>query len=282
LIQPNIPLADKWDSRKSNEILDILNTLSQPYWEPGLVIWPEAAIPYIGYDAMRYADSLDRVASISDTALITGLLTYDGELKRHLNSIIGVGKASSIYNKQRLVPFGEYIPLERWLKNMMESFNFPTSFIHKGSAHQEPLQFEFFEDQFYIAPIICYEIAYANLVRKLSNQSNLLVTLSNDAWFGSSIGPHQHMQIAQTRALENQKPLARATNNGITALVDFQGRISKQIPQFKQTYLHAKIEGRSGLTPYAKIGDRPLLLLCFILIFILSIWEKIKLAKESL
>jgi len=261
LVQPDIPLRDKWNPDKTNEILEILETNSQPAWQSGLLIWPEAAIPYTGPSATPYIEFIDERSNQSDTAMIAGLLTYDVEQDRYLNSIVGLGKADNVYHKQRLVPFGEYVPLEDWLRGTMKFFDLPMSVISRGPANQLPLKFDYLDQTFNLAPAICYEIAYTGLVRSLSKNADMLVTLSNDAWFGASIGPWQHMQIAQARALENQKPLARVTNNGVTGLVNHQGKIVEALPQFKQASLNSTITPRTGTTPYTRLGNWPLLFL---------------------
>ena len=106
---------------------------------------------------------------------------------------------------------------------------------------------------------ICYEIAYGNLVRTLSADASVIATISNDTWFGDSIGPSQHLQMAQMRALELGKPLVRATNDGITALVDHRGRIVDRLPRFEAGVLRGAVQPRSGRTPYARVGDLPAL-----------------------
>ena len=266
LVQPDIPLRDKWNPAKAHKIVEILENHSQDAWQPGLLVWPEAAIPYAESSASSYLEFLDKYASQTDTAMVTGLLTYDFEQNRYLNSIITLGNTDSMYHKQRLVPFGEYVPLEDWLRGTMKFFDLPMSVISRGPSNQKPLQFSYQGQTFYLAPAICYEIAYSGLVRSLTKDADMLVTLSNDAWFGTSIGPWQHMQIAQARALENQKPLLRVTNNGVTAVVNHQGKIMEALPQFTRTKLSSRITPRSGATPYAQLGNGPMLLSALVVI----------------
>lgn len=255
MVQPDIPMRDKWNPARADEILLKLEDLSSDAWKPGLLVWPEAAIPFVGDAADPYVEFLNSLGSQSDTAIITGLLTYDAERDTYLNSIAGLGKAYNIYHKQRLVPFGEYVPLENLLRGTMHFFDLPMSVIRPGPGGQSPLSFDYLGESFLLAPALCYEIAYAWLVREMAADSNMLVTLSNDAWFGTSIGPWQHMQIAQARALENQKPLLRVTNNGITALVDHQGLIVEKVPQFQSASLRTMIEPRAGQTPFTRHGQ---------------------------
>lgn len=254
MVQPDIPLRDKWNPVKADEILLKLEDLSDGAWQPGLLVWPEAAVPFVGDAADPYVEFLDSLGSQSGAAVITGLLTYDKDRDTYLNSIVGLGQADNIYHKQRLVPFGEYVPLENWLRGTMHFFDLPMSIIRPGPDKQAPLTFDYQGQSYLMAPAICYEIAYDWLVREMATNSNMLVTLSNDAWFGTSIGPWQHMQIAQARALENQKPLLRVTNNGITALVDHRGVIKERLPQFQGSSLKSTIEPRTGQTPFTQHG----------------------------
>ena len=111
-----------------------------------------------------------------------------------------------------------------------------------------------------IAMAICYEEAYAESLRSAARDAGLLATISNDTWFGTSIGPLQHLQIAQTRALENGRWLVRATNNGVTAIVDDQGRVTGQLKQFTAAVLRGQVQTMQGRTPFNRFGHWPFLL----------------------
>ncbi len=170
-----------------------------------------------------------------------------------------------IYHKQRLVPFGEFVPLEDWLRGTIPFFDLAMSSFLEGEDNQPLIQMEANGQLNLIAAYICYEIAYPRLVAHMAQDADLLVTVSNDAWFGDSLGPKQHMGLAQMRALENGKYLLRATNTGITALVDNKGHIVKQMATASRGHLMAKAEARTGQTPYNRNGLIPLALL--------SIWS---------
>ncbi|MDO6804282.1 apolipoprotein N-acyltransferase, partial [Wenyingzhuangia sp. 1_MG-2023] len=138
-----------------------------------------------------------------------------------------------------------------------------SSFLH-GAAEQPLIRFEAHDQLYLIAPYICYEIAYPQLVGEMAKNANLLVTVSNDAWFGDSLGPKQHMGLAQMRALETGRYLLRSTNTGITALVNHHGRIVKQLQTSTLGSLTAKAELRTGETPYTHWGLIPLYAFCLI------------------
>ena len=157
------------------------------------------------------------------------------------------------------MPFGEYVPLESYLRGLIRFFDLPMSIISAGIADQPPLTISQQGQTYIAAPAICYEIAYPILVADLAKQANLIITLSNDAWFGESIGPWQHAEIAQTRALENRKPVLRVTNNGITASIDHRGNVVDALPQFQASALRTEITGMSGTTPFNNYGNWPIL-----------------------
>ena len=121
-----------------------------------------------------------------------------------------------------------------------------------------------------ISSSICYEIAYPDLVRKAARNPVFLLTVSNDTWFGDSIGPWQHLQLARMRALENDRALIRATNNGITAVIDNRGKIVSSLPQFSEGILRDTIELRQGETPFHRFGSYPILILSILLLIIAS------------
>jgi len=174
-----------------------------------------------------------------------------------------MGYGSGLYHKVRLVPFGEYVPLEKWLRGIIRFFDLPMSEFSKGDEHQVLLN----AGTYHVAPFICYEIVYPDLVAHNAQSADFLVTVSNDSWFGASIGPLQHLEMAQARALETQHFLIRGTNNGVSAIIDSQGLIQQASEQFTQEILTGTIYPVKGQTPYMKAGSTPLLVfLCLLLI----------------
>jgi apolipoprotein N-acyltransferase len=172
-----------------------------------------------------------------------------------------------VYHKQRLVPFGEYIPLESAIRGLIPFFDLPMSSFRAGDPEQDLLKVTVHSgeqnDLALIAPYICYEIAYPDLVLQTARHADLLVTISNDAWFGDSLGPKQHMALAQMRALETGRWVLRSTNTGISALVNHHGDIVQRIPVGERTGFSAVAERRTGETLYMKTGLTPLLILAF-------------------
>jgi len=266
LIQPNIPQGGKWSAEKQSAILAQLITQSEDHWDKDMIIWPEMAVPTIPERIPDFIQNLQEKALKTNTSLLSGIVTYDKKTRRYFNSMIALGLSSGQYNKTRLVPFGEYVPFESLLRGLIKFFDLPMSSIAVGAVNQHPFSVQ----GHFISAAICYEVIYPDLVARNSIDSSIIMTVSNDAWFGRSIGPKQHMQMAQMRALENAKPLMRGTNNGISALVDHRGRIYQKIEQHQSSELSGIIQPRVGITAFSKFRSWPtlfiILLVCIVLI----------------
>ena len=259
LAQASIPQQLKWQRSQMPEILQRYVDLSQTGKDVDMVIWPETAIPTFYRDAVKilapYLEQLEE----QDRTLISGMPSVFNNPSRknnlgYYNSITILAGGEGSYHKQRLVPFGEYVPLENWLRGTIDFFNLPMSQFSLGPDEQSLLQVK----DAAMAPFICYEIAYPELVRDYAVRSNVMLTVSNDAWFGDSIAPQQHLQIARMRALENGRWLIRSTNNGLTAIMRPDGKIDAELPQFDTGALYAEVPLMQGSTPYQQYGDQPL------------------------
>jgi apolipoprotein N-acyltransferase len=149
------------------------------------------------------------------------------------------------------------VPLEGVLRGLIEFFDLPMSHAGSGPDRQPLLK----AGRWHLATAICYEIVYPDMVRRDARDADVIVTISNDTWFGRSIGPLQHLQMVRMRAIENGRFVLRATNNGVTAIVDPSGAVVAQAPQFEPFVLTGTFTGMSGATPYATLGDGPLVAL---------------------
>ena len=143
-----------------------------------------------------------------------------------------------------------------------------------GTSGQDNLTLTIKGENFDVSPAICYEVAYGESLRKRSIDSSAIITVSNDTWFGPTNGPWQHLQIARVRALENAKPVIRATNNGITAVIDKNGIVVDKLPQFTSDVLRLTVNFTRGRTPYSYLGDWPILSIIF-LVF-LFVWSRLR------
>lgn len=266
-VQGNIEQGLKWNPQQLNAQLTLYRELTQSAPSADLYVWPETAVPVLKEYAEAYLGQMQRWAREHNAALITGLplrqTDSQGQM-RYYNGIQAFGQGDGLYLKQKLVPFGEYVPLQDLLRGLISFFDLPMSDFVPGPVGQAPLS----ALGYHIAPYICYEVIYPEFAADLAAQSELLLTVSNDAWFGSSIGPVQHLQMAQMRALESGRWMIRATNTGISALIDAHGTIQKVAPQFERTTLHGEVIPMRGLTPYLEWRSWPLAGVCTVLLLI--------------
>jgi apolipoprotein N-acyltransferase len=261
LIQPNTDQNKKWSASERQSILDQLQEQTEPHWGVDLIVWPEAAIPATPKRVSGFLIGMDKAAKVNQTALLTGIPTQDRSSGKYYNSVLALGAASGQYDKTRLVPFGEYVPLEGLLRGLIRFFNLPMSSFSLGAQDQSLLTIAGEP----MATAICYEIVYPDLVARISREATLLLTVSNDAWFGDSFAPQQHMQMARMRAIENAKPMLRGTSNGVTAIVDHRGKIEKQLEQFSAGELSGNITPRSGQTFFAQTGSWPVVIMALLI-----------------
>lgn len=257
LLQGNFGQEIKWERDWLRPQLEWYATRTRENLDAEIVLWPEVALPAF-YHQLRvpYFSDLSEAADASGAAVITGTLLAEGE--EAFNAMIGIGRASGSYRKIHLVPLGEYFPLEPVVRFLMPGLDIPMNDMSAGAMDQAPLEVHGIP----VAPTICYEDAFGELTRRLLPEARLLVSVSNDAWFGDSLAPHQHLQIARMRALEAGRPMLRATNTGVSAIIDHRGRIVASIPQFEQAVLRGDVTLRSGATPFALLGYWPVLGFC--------------------
>jgi apolipoprotein N-acyltransferase len=258
LVQGNIAQDLKWDATRFADTVQLYQRMTERS-AAQLTVLPETAIP-------RFLDLLDpglvRALALSARShggdLILGLPLRDGP-GRYFNSVLSLGASpTQRYDKVHLVPFGEFIPPGfGWVLSIL---NIPLSDFSRGSAAQAPLALAGQK----IAVNICYEDAFGEDIIRSLPEATLLVNVSNVAWFGDSLAPHQHLQIAQLRALETGRTMLRATNTGMTAIIDHRGRIAAVLPPFTQGTLTGSAQGRSGATPYVRWGNVPLLALALL------------------
>lgn len=244
---------------------------------PRLVLAPETAIPLLPQDLdPRYWRNLLHAIASGDAAVMLGLplgSLADG----YTNSVASWtpgGLDFHRYDKHHLVPFGEFIPpLFRWFTNLM---NIPLGDFNRGTLAQPPLLWGGQR----IAPNICYEDLFGEeLAAGFADPTRaptVLVNVSNIGWFGDSVAIDQHRHISRMRALELQRPMLRATNTGATAVINYLGQVTHELPRLTRATLHAQAEGRTGLTPYARWASRwglgPLWLGCVLVLLLL--WHR--------
>ena len=259
LVQGDIPQDIKWLTTQQRATRHIYMDLTRRTADGALVIWPESAITEFYQDARPFLEASGDGVRARGGALVTGIpwRVGSGADYRFYNSIAVVSGGVGGYHKQKLVPFGEYVPLESVIRGLIPFFDLPMSSFSKGAPTQDNLH----ALGMTISPFICYEVLYPELVAERSHGADLLLTVSNDAWFGTSIGPWQHFQMTRMRALETGRWLVRGTNNGITAVIDNHGQVREQLPQFQRDVLNASVQRMQGTTPFMITGGAPIWLL---------------------
>jgi apolipoprotein N-acyltransferase len=258
IFQPNVPQEHKWDRDWYQPILRQLRTASEPHYGADILIWPEAAIPNFYQRARGFLDPIAERAATTETTLFTGVPFLAEEGEGYYNSVVALGQGAGVYHKQHLVPFGEYVPLESVLRGLIAFFDLPMSAFSAGPADQPPLR----AGAYRVAPYVCYEVVYPEMVARSARNADLLLTVSNDSWFGKSIGPLQHLQMAQMRALENGRYMIRGTNNGVSAIIDHRGQIVVRSEQYVETTLKGQVEVMLGTTPFGSFGVTPVIAGC--------------------
>jgi apolipoprotein N-acyltransferase len=258
LVQGNIAQDLKFEAKYREQTLAIYAELVAQA-KGRLIVLPESALPMFADEVPpAYVAQLRTVAQQRGGDLLVGLFLFEpraaGEAEdRYFNSVVSVGTATpQVYRKRHLVPFGETIPAKPivgWF--IRRVLNIPLADQTPGPADQAP--FEIAGQR--VAVNICYEDAFGGeLIRQLP-EATLLVNVTNDAWYGRSLAAEQHAQIAAMRALETARPMLRATNTGITAIIDHRGAEVSRLPWFTRGVLEGAIAGRSGTTPYVRFGD---------------------------
>lgn len=265
LVQGNIPQSLKWSPEHIQLSLSRYKELTEPELKKHrVIIWPEAAIPLPLHTASKYVDSLDEKANINGANIIFGIPMKATEGDGYYNAIVSLGKNRNVYLKRRLVPFGEYVPFQRYVARLFDFMNVPMSNLVPGQIKQQPFEIENVK----ILPSICFEITVPELMRTSDESIGVLLTVTNDAWFGKSIAQAQHLQMGEMRALEFKRPVLFVSNDGITAIIGPDGNIVDAAPTHQIAVLNGNVQPRNGLTPWTFFGADPLLSLLLTLIFL--------------
>lgn len=279
LIQGNIPQEMKWSPENLQLSLDTYANMTTPLLgKRDLIIWPEAAIPLTIQDARSYINNLDAKAKKSGSHLILGIPMQASMQKGYYNAVVTLGSDKNVYLKRHLVPFGEYSPLqnEPYLANALKLVNIALPDMIPGELNQEP----FTVDHIKIMTFICYEIAFPQLVTSFDRNIGVLLTVTNDAWFGKSIAQAQHLQMAQMRSQELRRPSLFVSNDGITAIISPKGTIEAAAPPHERAILSGTIQPMLGMTPWMRNHTDPVLIIMLCMLYF-SAKTKRRLAKST-
>ena len=262
---PFLKYEDNYYLKIEDNLNKLIDTVSK---DSELVVLPEAELPY-SQNSIRFIDFLKNT-EISEK-IILGVWKYDDA---KLYNAIYSPRYNEAYKKIHLVPFGEYIPFIEGLRGIINFFDLPMSNVSHGSQLQENIRIL---DNIPISSPICFDIAFPNTVRKMNKSSLLMINVSNDTWFGNSIGPYHHLSIARVRSIENNRYTIRATNDGISAIISNKGTIVTLLDKGKSGILEGNVKLIKKSTFYSRNGHLFFIVLSFIIVlipFLKIIWKK--------
>lgn len=264
LVQGAIPQEIKWHPEQKQKTLDLYTSLSEKYHNSQLIIWPETAIPVLHHHAQEFIQQIETTASNEDHDYLIGIPFKDLDANKFYNGIIVIGSTNDTYYKQHLVPFGEYLPFDNWLRPILNLMQIPMSDFSAGPIHKPVVH----AANEIIGVSICYEDVFGEEIIQALPEATILVNISNDAWFGDSIAPHQHLQMARMRALETGRYMLRSTNTGISAIINEKGIITTSSPQFIPHVTNDKVKTFVGSTPYIRFGNWLVIITAFLSVII--------------
>jgi len=263
LVQGNIPLNIKWVPEYRDAIVQVYQALSRQAPNAKLIVWPESAIPgYLDEAEETLLPPVRALAQEQGATFIVGVVEKDATGHRYYNSAITIGAQRDRYRKRHLVPFGEFMPLKWLLGWLINSLHIPMSDFSSGAATPVPMLVAGEA----VAVSICYEDAFGEEVIAALPGATLLVNLSEDAWFGDSLAPHQRLQMARMRAREAGRPMLRAANTGPSAVIDERGHVVAASAQFQALVLTATVTPMHGRTPFVVWGNVPVIAIALCLL----------------
>lgn len=256
MVQPNITQEMKWDSSNLLSIFEKARSLTDQALEkkPEVVLWPESTLPVVFMTTPFWREYIEQISRDKHVDVILGSVAEDpADDTRLWNAayLVHEGRIAGRYDKMRLVPFGEYVPLRKFLF-------FARKLVHAVGEFQFGTNEAPLAGAFRYGPAICYEITYPRIAAgQVERGAEVLVTITNDAWFGNSSAPRQHLDAARLRAIETDRYILRAGTTGISAVIDPTGRIRSELDLDQQGVLVDRFSTRHSITPYVRFGDWP-------------------------
>lgn len=264
LVQGNMPQHTKWDEGAIDKRVAQYSNLTREHWDKDLIVWPENSMTAFYHQLEEpFLRAFNKEAQAANSELIIGIPFLNQDTYEYYSSFMTLGGKPQFYHKTHLVPFGEYLPLNDLLRGLINFFSMPMSNFSRGDWIQPLIEVKGQK----IAATICYEDAFPEELIRYLPEATLLVNGSNNAWYGDSLAPHQHLQIARMRAAETGRDLLRATTNGISALVNHKGEIVSRSRQFDSQVVTGNVQPRAGATPYVRWGNYPVIVI-LILVFV--------------
>ncbi|MDR9414118.1 MAG: apolipoprotein N-acyltransferase [Spiribacter sp.] len=253
IIQGNVAQSRKWDPDESADILSEYLSESRAAFGQSLIVWPETAVPAVYQQVEDWLETLAADAQGAGSTLILGTPAADPAGEGLFNAVAVPGEDTQFYYKRHLVPFGEYVPFRAIAGGILDFVGTPLGDFSAGRS-AEPLR----AAGHAVGVSICYEVTFGTEVLDALPGAEILLNVSNDAWFGQTAAPWQHLQMARMRAVETARPMIRATNTGVSVLIDAQGEVSDQGPLFEAAVIEGEVVPRQGMTPYMRWRDWPM------------------------
>ena len=257
LVQGAVAQEKKWLTTEFIRTLTLYRNSLLNLENTNLVIWPEVAIPAYAENVKGYLNELEGILKQQNIDLLMLGINTKGKNGEVFNSVITLGGDNRVYHKRHLVPFGEYFPVPKFIREWLQKMKLPHRDISIGPEVQEMLKL----DQYFIATSICYEDIFGYELLDYQPLANVLVNVTNNAWFGESIASSQHFQMSRMRAIETGRYLLRSTNTGITAIVMPDGNIQEELEPYNFSILKGNFYPMKDETPYSRFGDLFVILL---------------------
>jgi apolipoprotein N-acyltransferase len=251
IVQGAIPQDQKWLESNRQTTLDLYHDLTRKVLGTRLIVWPESAPPDLANEIVPYIRDLYREARTHGSGLVFGVVRASDDAEQYFNSVLALDDKVSWYDKDHLVPFAEFFPVPGFVRSWLRLMSLPYSDFTRGGENQPPLP----AGGLKLGVTVCYEDAYGSSMLEVLRQADALVNVTNDAWFGHSTARYQHIQIARMRALEADRFMLRAANDGVSAVIGPRGEVVARAPEFQPYVLKSTITPRTGLPPYAYVGN---------------------------
>jgi apolipoprotein N-acyltransferase len=268
VVQGAVPQDEKWISGNLESILERYRSLTRQAHGADLILWPESAVADLANNQVEFFREVYQEASARGSSLVMGTLRAEDDAaagkRQYFNSILAMDRATpgvGWHDKHHLVPFVEFFPVPDFIRQWLKLMALPYSDFDRGAARQPPLEAAGQR----IAAGVCYEDAYGATLLEVMDTATMLANVTNDGWFGRSTARYQHLQISRLRALETGRPMLRAANDGVSALIGPRGEIVARAREYQPDVMRGQLQPRIGLTPYARAGNWPIV--CLALVF---------------
>jgi apolipoprotein N-acyltransferase len=268
VVQGAVKQDEKWIGDNLDSIVALYQTRTREAYGADIIFWPESAIPDLANNHVNVYRDVYAGASAHGSSLIMGTLRAEdnphGGEELYFNSVLAMDKATAgveWHDKYHLVPFVEFFPVPHFIRSWLKLMSLPYSDFDRGAAQQAPLS----AGGQKVAVGVCYEDAYGATLLPVMDTATMLANVTNDSWFGHSTARYQHLQISRLRAMETGRPMVRAANDGVSAVIDARGGLVATAPEYEANVMRAKVQPRMGLTPYARWGNTPTVFVALVL-----------------